>query len=40
MLYRFMTDLWSQAEILHVMRCRPEPTVRGKILPFRALGPS
>jgi hypothetical protein len=38
--YRFMADLWARAEVLHVMRSRPEPTARGKVLPFRALGPA
>jgi hypothetical protein len=36
--YRFMADLWAQADILQVKRSRPVPTARGKVLPFRTLG--
>jgi hypothetical protein len=38
--YRFMADLWARADILRVKRRRPLPTARGKVLPFRALGPA
>jgi hypothetical protein len=37
--YRLMVDLWAQADVLQVERRRPFPTARGKVLPFRALGP-
>lgn len=36
--YRFMADLWAQADVLRVKRCRPLPTGRGKVLPYRTLG--
>lgn len=38
--YRFMADLWARADIVRVTRCHPIPTARGKILPFRTLGPA
>jgi hypothetical protein len=38
--YRMMTNLWAQANILHVKRRSPHMTSRGKIMPFRTLGPS
>ena len=37
--YRFMADLWAQADVLRVKRHRPLPTARGKVFPFRTLGP-
>ena len=37
--YRFMTNLWREADIVRVQRRRPLPTARGKVLPFRTLGP-
>ncbi len=37
--YRFMTALWARADILRVERRQPVATGRGKILPFRPLGP-
>jgi hypothetical protein len=36
---RFMANLWARADIVHVKRRRPIPTARGKVLPFRTLGP-
>jgi hypothetical protein len=33
--YRYMVNLWAQADILHVERQRPLATARGKVLPFR-----
>jgi hypothetical protein len=38
--YRFMATVWAQAEVLRVQRSLPLPTARGKILPFRTLGPA
>lgn len=38
--YRYMVGLWAQAGVVHVKRQRPVPTARGKILPFRTLGPT
>jgi hypothetical protein len=35
--YRFMTNLWREARIVHVQRRRPFETARGKVLPFRTL---
>jgi hypothetical protein len=37
--YRFMTNLWREAGVVHVERRRPLATARGKVLPFRTLGP-
>jgi hypothetical protein len=37
--YRFMTNLWREAGIVRVQRRRPLATARGKVLPFRTLGP-
>jgi len=37
--YRFMANQWAQANILRVRRQRPLATARGKVLPFRTLGP-
>jgi hypothetical protein len=37
--YRFMTNLWREAGVVGVQRRRPLPTARGKVLPFRTLGP-
>ena len=37
--YRFMTNLWAEAKAVTVQRRRPIPTGRGKVLPFRTLGP-
>jgi hypothetical protein len=37
--YRFMTNLWAEAGVVTVQRRRPIPTGRGKVLPFRTLGP-
>lgn len=37
--YRLMANLWAQADILHVKRQHPLVTTRGKVLPFRTLGP-
>lgn len=38
--YRYMVNLWTQSEgILGVERRQPVPTARGKMLPFRTLGP-
>jgi len=37
--YRFMTNLWREAGIVRVQRRRPLVTARGKVLPFRTLGP-
>jgi len=36
--YRLMAGVWSRADIVLVKREQPQPTARGKILPFRALG--
>ena len=38
--YRYMVNLWTQSDgILRVERRQPVPTARGKLLPFRTLGP-
>lgn len=37
--YRFMTNLWREAGVVAVQRRRPVATARGKVLPFRTLGP-
>lgn len=37
--YRFMTKLWAEAGVVRVQRRRPIATARGKVLPFRTLGP-
>jgi hypothetical protein len=37
--YRFMTNLWREAGVVRVQRRRPIATARGKVLPFRTLGP-
>lgn len=37
--YRFMTNLWAEAGVVRVQRRRPVATARGKVLPFRTLGP-
>ena len=38
--YRYMVNLWAQTDgILRVERQQPVPTARGKVLPFRTLGP-
>jgi hypothetical protein len=36
--YPFMVDQWAQAGAVRVHRERPQPTERGKILPFLTLG--
>lgn len=36
---RSMAHQWAQADIVHVKRRHPVPTERGKVLPFRTLGP-
>jgi hypothetical protein len=36
---RLMAHHWAQADILQVRRRQPVPTARGKVLPFRTLGP-
>ena len=38
--YRYMVNLWDQADMIRVRRARPLITPRGKVLPFRTLGPS
>jgi hypothetical protein len=37
--YRWMTGVWGQAGVLKVQRERPIATLRGKVFPFRTLGP-
>jgi phenylacetate-coenzyme A ligase PaaK-like adenylate-forming protein len=37
--YRTMTGVWGQAGVLKVKRERPIATLRGKVFPFRTLGP-
>jgi len=37
--YPFMVNQWVEAGILRLVRRRPLPTARGKVLPFRTLGP-
>ena len=37
--YRWMTDVWSQSDVLEVKRERPVTTAAGKVFPFRTLGP-
>jgi hypothetical protein len=37
--YRYMTNIWRDAGVVSVQRRRPLPTGRGKVLPFRTLGP-
>ncbi len=36
--YRFMVNQWTDADVLRVVRRRPIPTGRGKMLPFHPLG--
>jgi hypothetical protein len=38
--YRLMAGMWSQVDVLEVQRRRPLPTARGKVFPFRTLGPA
>ena len=37
--YPFMASQWARSGALRVRRARPEPGARGKVLPFRTLGP-
>jgi hypothetical protein len=37
--YRWMTEIWSQSDVLEVKRERPVTTPAGKVFPFRTLGP-
>jgi hypothetical protein len=37
--YHWMTNLWDQAGVLKVKREPPVVTARGKVFPFRTLGP-
>lgn len=37
--YPFMVNQWLAADVLRVVRQRPLPTTRGKVLPVRTLGP-
>jgi hypothetical protein len=37
--YAFMVGQWAQGGAIHVRRERPRLTARGKLLPFRTLGP-
>lgn len=38
--YPFMTEQWARSGALRVRRAQPEPGARGKVPPFRTLGPS
>ena len=38
--YRYMVNLWDQPDMIRVQRARPLVTSRGKVLPFRTLGPA
>jgi hypothetical protein len=37
--YPFMVNQWVEADVFRVVRRRPLPTARGKVLPVRTLGP-